>query len=85
MDVRVFRKVRRNLDAFVRQFDGCIKTKPSRKLMRTYLNGQLGSLERKSIEPIALDAGVPPRRPCRSSSASTAGMKLPSLGVSVIS
>jgi SRSO17 transposase len=61
MDVRVFRKVRRNLDAFVRQFDGCIKTKPSRKLMRTYLNGQLGSLERKSIEPIALDAGVPPR------------------------
>ncbi len=61
MDVQVFRKLRRNLDVFVRQFDDCIKTKPSREHMRTYLNGQLGSLKRKSIEPIALDAGVPPR------------------------
>jgi SRSO17 transposase len=25
------------------------------------VNGQLGPLERKSVEPIALDAGVPPR------------------------
>ncbi len=50
--------LRRKLDAFARQFDDCIKTRPSRKHMRTYLNGQLGSLHRKSIEPIALEAGV---------------------------
>jgi len=39
----------------------CIKTKASGAHLRTYLTGQLGSLERKSVEPIALDAGVPPR------------------------
>lgn len=61
MDVQVLRKLRRNLDRFLRQFDDCIKTQPSRDHMRTYLNGQLGSLKRKSIEPIALEAGVPPR------------------------
>lgn len=61
MDVRELRQVRRDLNRFVRKFDGCIKTKPSRAHLRTYLNGQLGSLERKSIEPIALEAGVPPR------------------------
>ena len=61
MDVQVLRKLRRNLERFVRQFDDCVKTQPSRDHMRTYLNGQLGSLKRKSIEPIALEAGVPPR------------------------
>jgi len=29
--------------------------------MRTYVNGQLGPLERKSVEPMALEAGTPPR------------------------
>ncbi len=61
MDVRELKRLRRKLDTFARQFDDCIKTRPSREHMRTYLNGQLGSLKRKSIEPIALEAGVPVR------------------------
>ena len=61
MDLRELKGLRRKLDTFARQFDDCIKTRPSRKHMRTYLNGQLGSLKRKSIEPIALEAGVPVR------------------------
>ena len=61
MDVRDLRQIRRALNRFVSKFDDCIKTKPSRAHLRTYVNGQLGSLERKSVEPIALEAGVPPR------------------------
>ena len=61
MDIQELRRLRPALDRFVAQFDPCIKTEPSRQHMRTYLNGQLGPLERKSIEPIALDAGVHPR------------------------
>ncbi len=61
MDIQELRKVRRELNAFTRQFDNYIKTRPSRDHMKTYLNGQLGPLVRKSIEPIALDAGVAPR------------------------
>jgi len=61
MDVRELRQVRRALNRFVSKFDHCIKTRASRAHLRTYVTGQLGSLERKSVEPIALDAGVPPR------------------------
>lgn len=61
MDVQDLRKLRRKLDRFAAQFDDCYRTRPSRDHMRTYLNGQLGDLERKSVEPIALEAGVPPR------------------------
>jgi len=61
MDLKELRQVRRDLNRFMGKFDGCIKTRPSRAHLRTYVNGQLGSLERKSVEPIALEAGVPPR------------------------
>jgi SRSO17 transposase len=53
--------IRKNLDKFLRRFDGCIRTRPSREHLRTYVGGQIGRLPRKSIEPIALEAGVPPR------------------------
>ena len=61
MDVQELRRVRRELDAFIAQFDDHIKNRRSRDHMRTYLNGQLGELKRKSIEPTALEAGAPPR------------------------
>ncbi len=61
MDIEAFRKSRRNLDLYVREFDACIKTAPSRKHLRTYVGGQISHLERKSVEPIALEAGVAPR------------------------
>lgn len=61
MDVGELRQVKRALSRYVGKFDACIKTKPTRAHLRTYMIGQLGSLERKSVEPIALEAGVPPR------------------------
>lgn len=61
MDVQALKKLRGNLDHYVKEFDACIKTAPSRKHLRTYVAGQISDLDRKSVEPIALDAGVPPR------------------------
>lgn len=61
MTLKELGAIRRNLDTFLAKFDGCIKTRPSRKHLRTYVGGQIGELPRKSVEPIALDAGVPPR------------------------
>lgn len=61
MDAPELRQVRRARNRFVSKFAEGIKTKPSRAHLRTYVTGQLGSLERKSVEPIALEAGVAPR------------------------
>lgn len=61
MKTKELKEIRRNLDVFLKEFDDCIKTAPSREHLRTYTGGQLSDLERKSVEPIALDAGVPPR------------------------
>jgi SRSO17 transposase len=52
--------VRPALDRFLKEFDDCAVT-PTRRHIGTYVRGQLGNLPRKSIEPIALDAGVHPR------------------------
>jgi SRSO17 transposase len=61
MKTKQLEELRPRLDAYLAEFDDCIKTRPSRRHMRTYVNGQLGPLERKSVEPIALDAGTAPR------------------------
>ena len=61
MDIRELRQLRRSLDRFLKRFEPCIKMPPTRRHLRTYLRGQLGPLERKSVEPMALDAHVPPR------------------------
>ena len=61
MELATLRQLRPALDRFVTYFDPCIKTRPSRQHMRTYLNGQLRSLPRKNVEAIALDAQVPVR------------------------
>jgi SRSO17 transposase len=49
------------LNQFCGQFDDCIKDCRTRKHLRTYVGGQLSSLERKSVEPIALEMGTPVR------------------------
>ena len=61
MEITELKKIRCNLGRFVKQFDDCIRTKASRKHLRTYIRGQVSDLERKSIEPIALKAKVAPR------------------------
>ncbi len=48
------------LDQFLECFAGCAVA-PTRRLIATYVRGQLGSLPRKSVKPMALEAGIPPR------------------------
>jgi len=55
------KKARRNLTQFLGEFKSCVKTKCNRTHLRTYVEGQIGDLPRKSIEPIALAAGKAPR------------------------
>ena len=61
MELATLRRLRPALERFVSDFDGCIKTRPSREHLRTYINGQLGNLQRKNLEAIALEAQVPVR------------------------
>ena len=61
MEVAELRRIRRHLDTFLGKFADCIRTRPSRRLLRTYVRGQVSGLERKSVEPMALAAGVAPR------------------------
>ena len=61
VDIKRMQNVRRNLDRFIKKFDDCVNTEPSRRHLRTYINGQVSGLERKSVEPIALQADVPVR------------------------
>lgn len=61
MDVTLIASVGRKLKTFLRQFDDCFSRSEPRANLHSYVHGQLSDLERKSIEPIALAAGVPPR------------------------
>jgi hypothetical protein len=49
------------LDRFLGQFDHCFGRKNTRAHLPVYVRGQLSDLPRKSAEPMALAAGVPPR------------------------
>jgi SRSO17 transposase len=61
MDIADLSSMRPELDRFVRRFEDCIGTRPSVEHFRRYVAGQLSGLPRKSAEPIALAAGIPPR------------------------
>ncbi len=61
MDVGQIKGMGRKLNRFMGEFDDCFSRSEPRADLRTYVRGQLSNLERKSIEPIALEAGVPPR------------------------
>jgi len=61
VDIEALEALRPELERFAQDFDDCIKTQPSRKHFRRYMAGQLGDLGRKCVEPIALQAGIPPR------------------------
>jgi len=61
MDAETILRIRPALTRFLHEFDGCFGRCTTRRHLDTYVQGQLGPLERKSVEPIADAAGTPPR------------------------
>jgi SRSO17 transposase len=61
MDLAQIDGVGRELGVFLNEFDGCFGRREPREHLRVYVAGQVSDLERKSVEPIALAGGVPPR------------------------
>jgi len=61
MEWQEIRFLRRDLECFLRDFDGCFARSEGRNHLRRYVQGQLSGLTRKSVEPIADQAGIPPR------------------------
>jgi len=49
------------LDRHLARFRDCFSRKEQRASLRVLVRGQLSGLERKSLEPIALEFGLPPR------------------------
>jgi len=61
MDDAALKTLDTELSDYLGLFAGCFRSSPSREHLRTYVRGQLGKLQRKSVEPIALQAGIQPR------------------------
>src|SRR4051794_11455225 len=61
MEVQQLRKLRPRLRQFLTRFDDCFPRKDTRAHLPVYVSGQLSDLPEKSVEPIALNAGVPVR------------------------
>ena len=61
MDGRTIGGLADELDAYLSLFDGCFPRCEGRRHLRRYVTGQLSDLPRKSVEPMADRAGVPPR------------------------
>ena len=61
MDANLVRSMGKELRHFVAEFDDCFGRSEPREHLRAYIRGQLSDLLRKSVEPIALAAKVPPR------------------------
>lgn len=61
MDADEIRQLDPMLREYLARFDDCFLRRDTRAHFPVYIRGQLSSLERKSVEPIALEAGVPVR------------------------
>lgn len=61
MDAKTILRIKPSLTRYLHEFDGCFGRVSTRRHLGTYVRGQLGDLERKSIEPMADAAGTPPR------------------------
>ena len=61
MDAEQIRKLQPMLAGFLKRFEDCFARKDTRAHLSVYVKGQLSDLERKSVEPMALAAGVPVR------------------------
>jgi SRSO17 transposase len=61
MDATTILRIRPALTEYLHEFDGCLGRVTNRDHLAAYVTGQLSDLDRKSIEPMADAAGVPPR------------------------
>jgi SRSO17 transposase len=61
MDADQFRRLETEFTAFLDRFGDCFSRKDTRAHLGVYVRGQLSDLPEKSVEPIALEAGVAPR------------------------
>jgi SRSO17 transposase len=61
MDAAEIRRLQSKLRKYLALFADCFSRSDTRGHLTTYVQGQLSNLERKSVEPIALAAGVAPR------------------------
>ena len=61
MDARQIKQLEPMLNKYLRQFDDCFGRIEPTKRLKAYVTGQLSDLQRKSIEPMADAAGLPPR------------------------
>lgn len=61
MDADKIRQLRPALKRYLREFDDCFEDPRTRCHLPVYVRGQLSDLPRKSVEPIALAEGIPPR------------------------
>jgi SRSO17 transposase len=61
MDAQMVLDIRPALTTYLHEFHGCFANRRSQRHLETYVAGQLSNLDRKSIEPMADAAGVPPR------------------------
>src|SRR3954469_16691599 len=61
VDLQQIRKLKPRLRQFLKRFDDCFPRKDTRAHLPVYVSGQLSDISEKSVEPIALSAGVPVR------------------------
>ncbi len=61
MDAQALSRLLPELQRFVARFADCFGDRRSREHLPVYVQGLLSDLDRKSVEPIALKAGLPPR------------------------
>ncbi|MBP7936783.1 MAG: IS701 family transposase [Phycisphaerae bacterium] len=61
MDADTILRIKPALTEYLHQLDGLMGRVTNRSHLNRYVSGQLSDLDRKSIEPIADAAGVPPR------------------------
>jgi SRSO17 transposase len=61
MDAHEFRRLEADFTGFLDRFGDCFSRKDTRSHLGVYVRGQLSDLPEKSVEPIALEAGVAPR------------------------
>ena len=61
MDATEIRRLKPKLLKYLQNYRDCFGRSDTRRHLQTYVEGQLSKLDRKSVEPIALAAGVAPR------------------------